>query len=266
MRIFLDVGAHVGETLAEVIKPTYGFDRIVAFEPSAACQKALAEYAKIDPRIEVVRAGLSNRTASARLFQAGSEAGSVIGDLDVNPDHGHDIETVVLIETSEWLRANTEAGDLVVMKTNCEGSEVDIVSNLLDTGMLARLYSLLITFDIRMYPGGLTTERRLRERLANAEVQNFCFSDDVMIGKSHELRIRHWLQLFGIDELGAEPATQQAKFRSNFMIYSRKSGRFARFEHWFKSTVSYASFPAPIRKLLQAGKRAAGLNRERDMA
>jgi FkbM family methyltransferase len=266
MRIFLDVGAHVGETLSEVIKPQYRFDRIVAFEPSVACLPALEAIAATDPRIEIVRAGLSNRTATARLFQAGSEAGSVIGTLDSNPDHGSEVEQIELIETSEWLRANTAPGDLVVMKTNCEGSEVDIVENLLDTGMLDRLYSLLITFDIRMYPGGLAIERRLRQRLAANPMQRYCFSDDVMIGKSHEARIGHWLHLFGLDHAENDLTALKTKFSANFHAYSQKSGRFVRFEHWFKSTVSYTSFPAPIRSLLQAGKRLAGLNRERDTA
>jgi FkbM family methyltransferase len=264
MRIFLDVGAHVGETLAEVIKPEYRFDRIVAFEPSAACLPALEAYAKVDPRIEICRAGLSDRTATARLFQAGSEAGSVIGELGENPDHGDSVETIDLIETSEWLRANTAPGDLVVMKTNCEGSEVAIVENLLDTGMLERLYSLLITFDIRMYPGGRAIERRLRQRLGKIAQPNFCFSDDVMIGKTHGARIRHWLHLFGIDGADGDPASLRGVHAANFHTYGRKSGRFVRFEHWFKSTVSYASFPAPVRALLQGVKRVAGLNRERE--
>lgn len=36
MRIFLDVGAHDGQTLAEVLKPEYRFDRVYAFEPMPA--------------------------------------------------------------------------------------------------------------------------------------------------------------------------------------------------------------------------------------
>jgi len=33
-KVFLDIGAHLGETLSEIRKEQYGFDRIVCFEPS----------------------------------------------------------------------------------------------------------------------------------------------------------------------------------------------------------------------------------------
>jgi FkbM family methyltransferase len=263
MRIFLDVGAHVGETLAEVIKPEYGFDRIVAFEPSLACLPALEVYAKADPRIEICREGLSDRTASAKLFQAGSEAGSVLGALGENPDHGNAVETIELIETGTWLRNNTAPDDLVVMKTNCEGSEVAIVENLLDTGMLSRVYSLLITWDIRMYPGGLARERTLRKRLSLASAHNFCSSDDVMIGPTHCDRIANWLSLFGLNVTDATVLDLRQRYSATFQIYSEKSGRWPRFEHSIKKRMDYNSFPTPIRRLMQGIKRALGMNRER---
>lgn len=263
MRIFLDVGAHVGETLEEVIKPKYGFDRIVAFEPSAACFPALQAMAQADPRIEIVRAGLSNRTARVPLFQAGSEAGSVIGTLDANPDHGSEVEEIELIETGPWLIANTAETDLVVMKTNCEGSEVDIVENLLETGTLARLYVLLITWDIRMYSGGLAREAALRKRLKAAGADNFCSSDDAMIGRTHCDRIAHWLSSYGLTCKQGSRAELRRDYAAAFARFSGKSGRVHRLEHAFKQRVSYAAFPAPVRSALQRAKRLVGLSRER---
>ena len=44
-RVFLDVGGHVGETLAEVVKPRWAFDRIWTFEPATACLPALEAFA-----------------------------------------------------------------------------------------------------------------------------------------------------------------------------------------------------------------------------
>jgi FkbM family methyltransferase len=263
MRIFLDVGAHVGETLIEVAKDRYRFDRIVAFEPSAACLPALQVMADKDTRIEICRAGLSNRTATAQLFHAGSLAGSVIGEIGGDNDHGNSVETVSLIEASSWLRDNTAPTDFIVMKTNCEGSEVDIVDNLLKMGMLERLYVLLITFDIRVYPGGLATEKAMRRRLAKVQKPNFCLSDDVMIGLTHEDRIHHWLHLYGVDSLLGDPAELRRNHTGQFERYARKSGRFVLFEHWVKAKVSYANFPQPVKRLLQLSKRALGLHRER---
>ena len=33
MKIFLDIGSHMGQTLREVTKEKYAFDKIVGFEP-----------------------------------------------------------------------------------------------------------------------------------------------------------------------------------------------------------------------------------------
>ena len=45
MRIFLDIGAHTGETLNEVLKEKYAFDRVICFEPSNICMPSLKKYA-----------------------------------------------------------------------------------------------------------------------------------------------------------------------------------------------------------------------------
>ena len=41
MKIFLDVGAHIGETVKIVLDPKYGFDAIYCFEPSEECCKTI---------------------------------------------------------------------------------------------------------------------------------------------------------------------------------------------------------------------------------
>lgn len=263
MRIFLDVGAHVGDTVEEVIKPEYRFDRIVAFEPSAACLPSLKAIAASDPRVQIVQAGLSNRDGKASLFQAGSVAGSVVGELDATIDHGDTVEHVELIEAGPWLAANTGEQDLVVMKLNCEGSEVDVIENLLDTDMLKRLYVLMVSWDIRMYPGGLARERALRKRLKASGLDNCCSSDDGMIGPSHGLRIAFWLKNFGLTDAENNPQALRAKYAAAFARFSRSTGRLHRLEHAFKQRISYDAFPLPIRRALQGVKRGLGLNRER---
>lgn len=263
MRIFLDVGAHIGETIEEVAKPQYRFDRIVAFEPSAACFPALQAFAKADPRVQIVQAGLSNRDGEVPLFQAGSVAGSVIGELGVTIDHGNAVEHVKLIETGPWLSANTNEDDLICMKVNCEGSEVDVIENLLDTGTLKRIYSLMISWDIRMYPGGLARERALRKRLKMTGLDNYCSSDDGMIGPSHGARIAFWLGNYGLTDSLNGKAELRAKYAATFARFSSTSGRMHRLEHAFKQHVSYDAFPMPMRRALQWLKRSLGLNRER---
>ena len=47
MKIFLDIGSHVGQTLLEVTKEKYAFDKIVCFEPSRVCLKELKNLLKM---------------------------------------------------------------------------------------------------------------------------------------------------------------------------------------------------------------------------
>jgi hypothetical protein len=144
-----------------------------------------------------------------------------------------------------------------VVKTNCEGAEVDIVNRLLDEGLFGKATTFLITFDVRDYPEHRHKEGELRKRLRASGLTNFCFSDDVMIGTTHEKRIAHWLGLFGID-------SDERKFADNFRKYSRKTGRRQRFERAVKERFNYSALPEPVKKGLRFAKRSLGLSRERD--
>ena len=77
MKIFLDIGSHVGETLLEVTKEKYSFDKIVCFEPSSFCFDKLRKFSDHDDRISICEFGLSNRNQDAELFQPGSLGGTI---------------------------------------------------------------------------------------------------------------------------------------------------------------------------------------------
>ena len=70
MKIFLDIGSHMGQTLREVTKEKYAFDKIVGFEPSSFCLDELKKIAAEDDRIEICKFGLSNRNEDIQLFLA----------------------------------------------------------------------------------------------------------------------------------------------------------------------------------------------------
>lgn len=259
MRVFLDIGSHVGESVWEVVKPKYGFDRIVCFEPASSCLPELERLRTDDPRIEICPFGLSDENKTMEMHNAGSLSGSVFAQEGP-------VETIRLVDAADWFESNLAADDFVVAKTNCEGSEVDIVNRLLDRGQLERVVTFLVTFDIRDYREFRHKEGELRRRLKQSGLTNYCFSDDVMIGTTHEKRLAHWLSLFGVDrpELGADEVKR--RYAASFRDYSRRSGRRQRLEQAVKDRISYAAFPEPLKAMLRAVKRAAGLSRERDVA
>ncbi|MFM8276410.1 MAG: hypothetical protein ACKN89_05350, partial [Cyanobium sp.] len=77
-KVFLDIGAHTGETLEEVRKPAYSFDRIIAFEPSSACFPALEAIAVQDRRIELCRFGLGDGPQQLTLYGSGLDSATTL--------------------------------------------------------------------------------------------------------------------------------------------------------------------------------------------
>jgi FkbM family methyltransferase len=257
VRVFLDIGSHMGETVLEVQQARYGFDRIICFEPASPCWPTLEVIANKDPRVEICKFGLGMADATVALHNPGHEGGSILGGEGP-------IERVQIVDSASWFRSNLHSTDFIVAKTNCEGAEVAIINRLIDEELFGWAVSFLVTFDIRHFPEHRGEEAKLRARLRRTGLQNFCFSDDVMIGTTHQRRIAHWLHLFGIDTGEARPEVER-KHAANFIRYSRKRGLHHRWEHVLKDRFGYSSLPDPIKAVLRASKRRIGFSRERDV-
>ena len=271
MKIFIDIGSHIGETLEEVTKTKYSFDKIYCFEPSIYCIAELQKFADQDNRISICDFGLSKGNQDAELFQPGSLGGTVIkgGAPDLGKKHDQsfvedrEVEKIKLRDANEWFKENISADDLIVVKTNCEGSEVDILDSLIDGNFMDNIYSFLVTFDIREHKEFQYREVEVRKRLKEQKVKNFCFSDDVMIGFTHEERIANWLQLFGIDSENKDAGSLRKKYRPAFIKYSSKNGVFVRWETILKRELNYQLFPGWLKSILRVVKGVFGLHRER---
>ena len=108
-------------------------------------------------------------------------------------------------------------------------------------------------------------EIEARKRLKASGYKNFCFSDDVMIGPTHEKRIENWLSLFGVDIPLESIEDLKKKFDTNFQKFSKKSGNFVRLEIKVKRIFGYQNLPSPIKKILRMVKRIFRMNRERSI-
>ena len=197
MKVFLDVGAHTGESLNAVRDPKYGFDRIYCFEPAHACWPALEAVA--DPRVGVCRFGLWNRTEERPLYDAGSIGASLFADK-FRTERGD--EPARFVRATDWFREHLADADEIFLKLNCEGAEADIVDDLLDSGELARVRSVMVDPDVRKIPSQAHRERELRERLRASGLTNYFMEDEVMVGATHRDRIQNWLRVAGAEEQG----------------------------------------------------------------
>ena len=262
MKIFIDVGSHYGETVLEIAKDKYFFDKIYCFEPSKKCIPSLQNIADKDDRIKIFNCGLSNKNYKSRLFDSGSEAASIFQN---NENNINDSEEISLLDAGDWFKDNTAEGSIIVVKLNCEGSEVDIVDSLIQSNEFEKIYNILITFDVRNFDHLKYKEIETRKKLRSLKYNNYCFSDNVMLGSTHERRIENWLSLFGVDTNISNLEALRKLYLENFKIYSNKTGFRQRLEGNIKNLMLYEKYPSSIKNFFRWIKRSLKLSRELDL-
>ena len=187
-KIFLDVGAHEGQTLRAVID--LPFDRVYAFEPVPDHWDRLAQFGSL---VTLQTFGLSDVTGNINVYDPGSMGAS----MWQRPGRSSRRIICEFRRASDWMRANLEQGDEVYMKLNCEGAELDILNDLASTGNLPHFKSVLVMFDAHKIP-------ELHEQLAETRVRlkaypNVLSSKEIPPGLTHTARIRNWLRMAGLD-------------------------------------------------------------------
>jgi len=184
-RVFVDVGAHYGETLEVALDPRWRFDRVYSLEPARTCVDVLRRYR--DSRIVVVPVGLSNRTSTAVLYDPGSLGASVYADKRGLKGA---TESIQLVRASTWLSDHTTADDEVYLKLNCEGSECDIIDDLLATGLISRVRSVYVDFDVRKIPSQSYRQPAVRAELASRGVD---FATSATWAAAGNAAVSRWL-------------------------------------------------------------------------
>ena len=191
MRIFVDVGAHNGETLHVALDPKWGFERIFALEPASACQEPLSGFR--DPRLAVQPIGLGKETRKVVLHGAGLLGGSVYAGKRQTPVDASMISTeeIALVRASDWFADNLPPDAEVFLKLNCEGSECDILADLLDSGKSSQVRNVYVDFDIRKVPGQEHRQEEVECRLQEVGVE---YSTPESLGCSGNAAVDKWLE------------------------------------------------------------------------
>lgn len=190
MKIFLDVGAHTGESLIAAMEPEFGFGRIVCFEPVKSCLPKLKALA--DKRVSIEPFGLWDRDCERPVFQPGSKGAGMW-----KKDNGRTDETEIcrFVRASDWMCRNVQPSDTVFLKINCEGAECDILDDLLDSGEFAKVSFVMVDFDVRKIESMRHRQAEVQERLAIYPFPRVATSKQVMRGETHQERIKNWLRL-----------------------------------------------------------------------
>ena len=188
-KIFLDVGGFEGESARAALDPRFEFDAVFSFEPVKACARIISSSVQ-DHRFTVVSAGLFDRTVSLPLGDPGELGGSVYSA-------GDNAEMCDFIRASDWFAENIRIGDQVWLKLNCEGAELNILNDLLDSGEARKVHEALIDLDAARFPGLHDQAKALLIRLKTAPF-NYNFPPEVQYGSVTNFGgIRQWLGISG---------------------------------------------------------------------
>lgn len=192
-RIFLDIGAHDGQTLAEVIKPGHGFDQVFAFEPMPAQFDHLVGKFGGSPRVHLLNYGLADVDGWRLMYGTNVDMeASIFPEKNDLVDPGF-ATLCAFTSASAFFRQHIPAGETVVAKLNCEGSEAIIINDMIDSGEIWKLSHFMVDFDVRKIPGQEHTESEVLARLAAIGFTRFVLSEEVMRGETHQARIANWL-------------------------------------------------------------------------
>ncbi len=197
-RVFLDVGGHIGQTLDEVLKPEYGFDIIHCFEPLPKFVALLNEKyqdAIRSGRLQIHAVGLAAEDGTATLFGDNSGGGaSLFSEHASNSEHPG-AATIPLMRATRFFESELRCSDIVLMKLNCEGAEGQILCDLAESGEIHKISNVMIDFDLFKVRGRKAEPYAVLEKLKQVGFSRYELCFDVMVGKSHQARIRNWLSI-----------------------------------------------------------------------
>jgi FkbM family methyltransferase len=205
MKIFLDVGSNQGQTISSILDPVYGFNRtycrygfhrIYSFEPVPALHELVSRKYR-GRQFVFFPVGLWKETCEKPIYSPGSQSGSIFADK-INVDPAHSI-ICKFVRVSDWFRDYLAETDEVYVKLNCEGSEVDIIEDLLDSNEYRKITSLGVSFDVKKIPSQRDREEQIKLRLQEQGYTN-CVDLDLIPISSRRQRIQTWLSAAGAEQ------------------------------------------------------------------
>lgn len=190
LRVFVDVGGHYGETLRIALNPKWGFDKIHVLEPASACQPTLKRFR--DSRISLHPIALADRNGTAQFHGAGLLGGSLLVEKRQIADASQIVtEEVNLRRASDWFKAHIPDASEVYLKLNCEGGEVAILEDIIASGVISKVTSMYVDFDIQKVPGQEWKQQIIERQLNDHHVRY----NTRLAGEGSSGSVERWLEM-----------------------------------------------------------------------
>ena len=222
MKVFLDVGAHEGQSLSALFDPKYSFDKIFAFEPVKSLHQKLNKLAQGRENVTLLDYGLWNKNAEEKIYSPGTLAGSIYPahhDVDENA-----FELCRFVSASDWFAVNINKGDEVYMKLNCEGAEADILLDLLSSKEIFKITDVMIDFDINKVTGKEDAARMVLDSFKRDDFNSYSICTAVMFGPVHAIRIQSWLDTVGAANTGFKSQARQFVYWVRMIASNNRPG------------------------------------------
>jgi FkbM family methyltransferase len=159
-KVFLDVGAHVGETVRRFFRerPDAGEYEIYAFEPDPEIFKKLFAVVGSIPNVHCVCAALASAAGTRMLHRGKANDGEGSTLITGKQTGGLSGEVpVACVNASSWINDRLGPADHVIVKMNIEGAEYEILPDLVATGAMGRIDELYVQLHSLKFP----TEQRI---------------------------------------------------------------------------------------------------------
>jgi len=189
MKKFLDIGSHFGETALIALEKKYKFDKVYCFEPVPECCEEIKKIG--DKRIEICKFGFWNKNCKKQIYNPKSKGASLYKDKFRHEVNSQEIE---LKKASEWFKKNIKKEDKVYLKINCEGSEIAILDDLIDSGEYKKINVLMVDFDVRKIPSQRHLMKGMKEKINKLDIPKVFFIDEYNLGRgTHSYFTHYWL-------------------------------------------------------------------------
>lgn len=194
MRI-IDVGSCVGVFIDDCLEK-YDVEQIYAFEPLAANYSHLREKYRDNKRVEILQKAVSNFSGAAQFYKkpyvkkfwgvpyfvrydfAGNAGSSLKQKSNVSERNSDSVEVVKL---SDFIRER-DLGKIDILKIDSEGSEYDILHDLLDAGLMDRIDKVYFEDHVRKVSGLSEDQGKFIERVKALGIEDKFFVQNVVTG------------------------------------------------------------------------------------
>lgn len=192
VKVFVDVGANVGQTLEEAMKAKWHFGRLYAFEPMWDAFWQLAAAYGEDPHVDLLPYGLSDHDGPCPVYGTNEILEASIWPTKSDVDASV-VATCEMLDAGKWFKEEIDPDDYVVVKLNCEGAEIPILDSLIASEQIHTIDAMMIDFDIRRVIGREEEEQRVIDAMRRVGFTNYKLCEQVMVGATHQDRIANWL-------------------------------------------------------------------------